>query len=260
MKAPENVVLLGDSITQGLGSKKINFTQELQDRLGPCFCVQNLALTGTTIRYPLEIVDESWFPHGGVCVILYGNVDAQIRPDREGKIFPKIPKRFQKSGMLMPRPFYSHNPVKKAVQHGENALRRFFSRLIIRVDGTEQWVNAEDFDNAYRELIGRLREKGFEIFCCSTVFIDEKLFEGTLKQYVIFNGLIHDAARGGAEFIDLFEPLREAVDAGGWASVYNKDHFHPNGRGYSHIAQVLADRILASCGQDAVVDESEPAA
>lgn len=197
MRAPENVVLLGDNITQGLGSKKINFTQELQDRLGPCFCVQNLALTGTTIYYPLEIVDESWFPHGGVCVILYGNVDAQIRPNREGKIFPKIPKRFQKSGMLMPRPFYSHSPVKKAVQHGENALRRFFSHLIIRVDGTEQWVNAEDFDDAYRELIGRLREKGFEIFCCSTVFIDEKFFKGTLKQYVIFNGLIQDAAREG---------------------------------------------------------------
>ena len=52
----EKVILLGDSITQGLGSKKINFTEELQKRLGESFQVENMALTGTTIHYVEEIL------------------------------------------------------------------------------------------------------------------------------------------------------------------------------------------------------------
>lgn len=39
------VYLLGDSITQGLGSKKVNFTGELSRLLGESYEVVNLAHT-----------------------------------------------------------------------------------------------------------------------------------------------------------------------------------------------------------------------
>ena len=45
------VYLLGDSITQGLGSKKINFTAELACLLGKDYEIVNLAYTGTTIDF-----------------------------------------------------------------------------------------------------------------------------------------------------------------------------------------------------------------
>ena len=52
----KEIVLLCDSITQGLGSKKINFTENLNSLLVDGFHVDNMALTGTTISYAQEIL------------------------------------------------------------------------------------------------------------------------------------------------------------------------------------------------------------
>ena len=54
----KTVYLLGDSITQGLGSKKVNFTGKLADLLGEGYEIVNLAYTGTTIDYILGLLDE----------------------------------------------------------------------------------------------------------------------------------------------------------------------------------------------------------
>lgn len=139
----KEVVLLGDSITQGLGSKKINFTENLNSLLGNGFHVDNMALTGTTISYAQEILPRIIEKKPDYTIIVYGNVDAQIRPNRNGRVFKHIPKRFQKSGMLMPRPFYSHTWYKRIGQKIDNNLRIFFSWLIYRLDGSEQWVRVE---------------------------------------------------------------------------------------------------------------------
>ena len=60
------VYLLGDSITQGLGSKKVNFTGKLADLLGEGYEIVNLAYTGTTIDYALGLLDEGKIAPGGV--------------------------------------------------------------------------------------------------------------------------------------------------------------------------------------------------
>ena len=59
------VYLLGDSITQGLGSKKVNFTGELADLLGEGYEIVNLAYTGTTIDYALGLLDNGIIAPGG---------------------------------------------------------------------------------------------------------------------------------------------------------------------------------------------------
>lgn len=48
------VYLLGDSITQGLGSKKINFTKDLSLLLGDKWDVLNLAHTGYNDRFCIK--------------------------------------------------------------------------------------------------------------------------------------------------------------------------------------------------------------
>lgn len=240
-----DVVLLGDSITQGLGSRRVSFSQSLQGNLGEGFRVLNLAYTGTTIDFPLALVGDVRFPSwGGVAVILYGNVDAQIRPSRTGRVFPMLPVRFQKNGMLMPRPFYSRNKAKSIVQHGENLLRKVFSRVIEAVDGTEQWVSLSSFEAQYRELVRQLGERGFVSVCCSTVYIDEALFKGSLDQYVAFNMAIERiACEFGTPYVDLFSLLRAAVSESGRDGSYSKDHFHPNGNGYLLIADRIAEAV-----------------
>ena len=63
------VYLLGDSITQGLGSKKVNFTGKLADLLGEGYEIVNLAYTGTTIDYALGLLDEGKIALGGSLLV-----------------------------------------------------------------------------------------------------------------------------------------------------------------------------------------------
>lgn len=63
------VYLLGDSITQGLGSKKVNFTGKLADLLGEGYEIINLAYTGTTIDYALGLLDEGKIALGGSLLV-----------------------------------------------------------------------------------------------------------------------------------------------------------------------------------------------
>lgn len=240
------VYLLGDSITQGLGSKKVNFTDELARLLGEGYEIDNLAYTGTTIDYALKLLDDGKVVGDGrpLCVVLYGNVDAQIRPSRMGKVFPHIPKRFQGGGMLMPRPFYSRAWGKRAGQIVDNAARRFFSGLIKAVDGTEQWVSLASFKEQYGELLDRLNEAGIAAVACSCVYIDGRLFPGTPGEYLAFNDVIRaHASRRGIPYVDMWSMLKAEVETNGWGHAYNKDHFHPNGTGYGLMAKAIAAAV-----------------
>lgn len=240
----KEVVLLGDSITQGLGSKKINFTENLNSLLGDGFHVDNMALTGTTISYAQEILPRIIEKKPDYTIIVYGNVDAQIRPNRNGRIFKHIPKRFQKSGMLMPRPFYSHTWYKRIGQKIDNDLRSFFSWLIYRLDGSEQWVRVETFEEIYQDVVEQLMVNGTKVIACSTVFIDENKFNGSNEQYVKFNQTIRKIATiNNIEYIDLYTILGKAVSDYGWDEIYCADHFHPKAHGYEIMANVLANVI-----------------
>lgn len=249
----DKIYLLGDSITQGLGSKMVNFAGELQKLLGGGYSIVNLAYTGTTIDYALGLLDDGKVEKSEdgrtACIIVYGNVDAQIRPNRQGKVFPYIPKRYRGGGMLMPRPFYSHAPWKNAFQHVDNLTRRLFTSLIKAVDGTEQWIHLGPFGEMYSNLLDRLVAAGVDAVCCSCVYIDERLFPGCQEQYRFFNERIESAAlERGLPYVDLYELLSERVRRDGWDSVYNKDHFHPSGEGYRLMAKEIAQAVLAPKG------------
>ena len=82
-------------------------------------------------------------------------------------------------------------------------------------------------------------------FLSSTVYIDETIFPGSLTQYKLFNSKIKDISNvEKIPYLDLFSPLKDAVDDAGWNSVYCFDHFHPNGGGYGVIASLIAELVL----------------
>lgn len=240
------IVLLGDSITQGLGSKKINFTEELS-KLCSNAQIVNMALTGTTIRYAKENIGEYLKQKPDVVVVLYGNVDAQLKPSRSGRLFKMLPPRFAHSdgSMLLPRPFYSHIWYKCLGQRIENCMRTFFRNLIYMVDGTEQWVTIGQFTDTYYEVCKKFRENDVRVVCCSTVAIDEKLFPGSGNEYLKYNAEISRIAKEmECAYVDLYEKFQSSVKHDGWDKVYNDDHFHPNGEGYCLMAKWIHDGIM----------------
>lgn len=247
MSESNKVYLLGDSITQGLGSKKVNFSGELSRLLGDSYEVVNLAYTGTMVNYALGLIDEGKVTSNGIsdfCIVLYGNVDAQIRPSRTGRVFPHIPERYKGGGMLMPRPFYSRSALKCLGQHVDNLQRKLYSGLIKHVDGTEQWMPIERFVSHYADLLDKLLSMGIKVIPCSCVYIDGNLFQGTPEQYESYNRRIAElAGERSLPCIDFYGLFKEEVEANGWDSCYNKDHFHPNGHGYCLMAETISIEV-----------------
>ena len=239
------IILLGDSITQGLGSKKVNFTEELSN-----LCCQdqivNMALTGTTITYASERLNIFLEEKPEIVIILYGNVDAQLKPSRTGHIFKMLPSRFAHAdgSMLLPRPFYSHTWYKNWGQHIENWMRTIFRKLIYLIDGTEQWVSITEFIDEYRFVCKSFRDHDIRVICCSTVAIDEKLFPGSNAEYIKYNDKIKEIAEElGCIYLDIYARFNSLIMNEGWKGFYNYDHFHPNGKGYQLMAKWIYEGI-----------------
>lgn len=238
------VVLLGDSITQGLGSKKINFTRHLNQLLGEDYEVVNLACTGTTIHYCDTIMNEIMEIQPQIAVIVYGSVDAQIRPNSKGKVFPLIPGRYKRGGMLYERPFYSSRLHRRALEHIDNGIRRILNHVIRQIDGTEQWVQIEEFKAKYQQIIERLLALNIQIISVSTIYLDEHYFKHSIEQYKIFNEAIKGmASQYNYPYIDVFDILREKVRQSSWNKYYCFDHFHPNSNGYQVVAGLIYEAV-----------------
>lgn len=123
-------------------------------------------------------------------------------------------------------------------------MRKFFSFLIYKFDGAEQWVGKDLFQETYEFICQQLLMGGNQVVACSTVFIDDTMFPGSLDQYKIFNSEISAIAKKyQCMFVDLCSPLEKGVKESGWEAYYNYDHFHPKEGGYKLISDILAQQI-----------------
>ena len=79
------IVLLGDSITQGIGKLKINYTERTvkKDYEDEIIDIHNLALTGTTVKYAMGLLEKIQEISPNIVIITYGTVDLQVRPNSE---------------------------------------------------------------------------------------------------------------------------------------------------------------------------------
>ena len=240
------IILLGDSITQGLGSKSVNFQAALQELLNPGDRVLNWAKTGTTLDYVESLLEELIRERPNAAVLVYGNVDGQLKPYRYGKIFPRIPGRLgaKNGSMIMPRPFYSRRPIRFLLQHAENLVRTVLRRLVYAVDGTEQWLPIEPYMETLDRICLAMRQAHIRPLICSTVFIDDTFFPGSDAEYCAYNERMRRYAReNDIPFIDIYSALKAQVMRVGWKSCYNHDHFHPNGAGYLIMARQIAQAL-----------------
>lgn len=214
---------------------------------GESICYHNLAKTGTTIKYVNEILDEIVTIKPDIIVIMYGSVDAQIRANlwkNKYKICDFIPKRYHGGGMLEPRAVYSKKWYRYFPDRIDNINRCFIKKIVLATQGRIQWITDKDFSRIYSDTILSLREITQRIVLVSTVYIDDRYFLNSSQEYEKFNTIIEKLASDNKfEFVDIYSEMRNTVNAEGWDSIYLKDHFHPNKKGYQLIAKKISNAL-----------------
>lgn len=250
MSSQIRIAILGDSISEGLGTKKYNYVLALREKLNEYGIddeIKNFARTGTTIEYALEIEElvKNFAPD--FVLVFYGNVEAIIRPDLRKQTFATriLPRRYRKMFMLDPRPFYSKTLWKSIIQHLDTYCRFFIKRLIISCNGTYRIMEPTDFEMKYSQFINHMVSFGCTPLCVSNVRIDDKYFPGSSASLEEFRAIIYRIAKKtNTPYIDLYHWQHEFT----WGEIYGNDHYHPNQNGYSLMGKMfakdIAERVL----------------
>lgn len=241
------IAILGDSISEGIGNKKINYLEPLNNLLrftGEEISIKNFAKTGTTIDYALNIIEEVISFNPEVVIIMYGSVDAQIRPNIEKNRFylrTITPSKYKNiGGMLEPRALYSKKLVKRIPQKLDNCYRKVWKKIMVLTQGTFQKVELDNFKQKYKCLLDKLSKYNCKVICLSTIYIDDEYFLESSKEYHKYNLCIEELSKEYKfKYIDIFSKFQNLVSTNGWLYAYNHDHFHPNILGLEIIAQEI---------------------
>lgn len=256
METKTKIVFLGDSITEGIGSRKITYVNDIRDyyKDNATIEITNLAMSGTTIHYAETMIKKIKNLNPNIVVIMYGNVDVQEHYDLSKNRFGLVsltPRRYKEiKSMLNPRPFISHRPIKKQLDYLDDFYRKIWRWVIVKTQGTIQFVSLDEYEKIYRYICDELSD--YKIIVCSTIYPDKKIYhENNMENYCCINEMMKSIAdeSSGRVFVDLYGFLKKKVELNGWDSVYYRDHFHPNSDGNRMIAQKL-EKIL-----DVLIDE-----
>ena len=239
----EKIVILGDSISEGIGKKMINYEMFLKNDMTN-YEFLNLAHTGTTIEYANQIYNQIIEKKPQYAIIFYGNVDAQKRANIWGKksnIKKYIPQRYQHNGMLDPRPFYSKKWYRFLPDRIDNFIRFVLKKIVIHYEGIIQLVPIERFKKEYEILIKSLKKDNIKPIIISTIYLDDKYFLDSNIEYEKYNSILENLSKEyNCKYIDLFNKLKNEISSNkDFKVLYSYDHFHPNIDGYKYIANII---------------------
>lgn len=241
---PMKIAILGDSISEGLGSKKFNYCKELKENIErdlniSCY-IKNFACTGKTILYANEIRETVKEFNPDIIVSFFGSVDGMVRPQKKEPFWSLLPDRYKKNGMLDPRPFYSRKTSRSIIEHLDSFIRFRLKLILMKICGTYSWVDLELFEKEYKSLL-KYFSKGPKMLLISTVYIDDYYFPGSNSNFNLYNACIKNLAKEfSCNFIDLRPHQRKLK----WKEIYNSDHFHPNKNGYTWYAEIIGKEIV----------------
>lgn len=237
------IAIYGDSISEGIGKRKINYSnylKEIMEKKGEKTEIANYAHTGTTIKYLTELLNNSVMDYS-VSIIGYGNVDAMLRPDLKHtpNYYKYLPNRYKQNGMLNPRPYYSKRWYKKWLQKCDSCFRTGLNKILLKLQGKTTWISMDEFRDEYVKCIRKIKKSGCEkIVLLSTVHVSDKYFPGTNVEYQKINLIINKIAmKEKCIFIDLYSLLDES-------KYFYDDLFHPNNIGYEKIAEAIGQKLL----------------
>ncbi|MFP7442670.1 SGNH/GDSL hydrolase family protein [Bacillus infantis] len=241
---PVRIAVLGDSISEGLGSKKYNYCPELRENveeaLGVKCTIRNFAYTGKTILYANEIRENVAQFQPDIIISFFGSVDGMVRPKKKKPYWYLVPNRYKQNGMLDPRPFYSRKFKRAIVEHIDSFIRFRLKLILMKLCGTYSWVDLTTFEREYRSFLDYFKNKS-KFLLASTVYLDDYYFPGSNDNFKAYNECIKNLSEEyHCNFIDL-RPMQRQFH---WEEIYDSDHFHPSQKGYTWYAQVFGNEIV----------------
>jgi lysophospholipase L1-like esterase len=276
-----NWVFLGDSLTEGVGSKRISHVGELAAQLraegdsnvhefrlrhidtlnrfidfnvagfmnvdaqqnGSDVWLWNLACEGQTIES-----DFNWLPlitalRPELVVIFRGSLESIIRPAmlRDGGWPWWVPASWRGYGAMDPRCYFSTTWWRKAKQTSLDALKQNLRLKLLKVRPGKPLMDLETLASQQTELLRRLRDLGARVVVLGLLPVDHSRFPDSPEHFRLVNARLKQIAQ--AEGAEFFDWGSFLPANGNRGALFYRDSFHPNAAGAGLLAKILRDHI-----------------
>lgn len=252
-------MFLGDSLTEGVGSKRISHVAELAKQLRASeirsrdrhalkgqvkssftgLRLWNLACEGKTIESDFE-----WLPLVGalqpeLVVIFRGSLESIIRPamvaDADWPWW--VPRSWRNYSAMDPRCYFSTTWWRKAKQTSVDALKQRMRLRLLHARPGKPLIDLDTFASYQTKLIKQLRSLRTSILVLGLLPVNEDRFPGSDEHFKSVNARLKQIAEAeGVEFFDWASRLKG--DA-----LFYRDGFHPNEAGAVALANLLRERL-----------------
>ena len=275
-----NWVFLGDSLTEGVGWKRISYVTELvtqirstkninvhelrlrhsdsngfvdfnlagkmdvdgQDSDSDLWC-WNLACEGKTIE-----TDAAWLPliralRPELVVIFRGSLESILRPAAlHDRSWPWwVPSSWRSYAAMDPRCYFSTTWWRKAKQQTIDATKqRLRLKLLSRAAG-RPLVDVEQFTARLTALLQKLQELNTRVVILGLLPVDEAQFPGSCAYFKSINASLQEIA--DAERTEFFDWGSVLKASGTHEQFFYRDGFHPNAAGATALAEILRSHL-----------------
>ena len=263
-----NWVFLGDSLTEGVGWKRISHVAELAKQLRVPVIrsrdrdmlngeiksniaglrLWNFACEGKTIESDFE-----WLPLIGdlrpeLVVIFRGSLESIIRPAMVSDAnWPWwVPPSWRNYSAMDPRCYFSTTWWRKAKQTSVDALKQKARLKLLHARPGKPLIDLDTFAAYQTKLVKQLKDFRTRVVMLGLLPVDRDRFPGSAEQFESVNARLQQIADAeGVEFFDWASQLN-----GG--ALFYRDGFHPNQAGAIALAKILRERLGHSQNHHAV--------
>ena len=275
-----NWVFLGDSLTEGVGWKRISYVTELVTQIraskelnvhelrlrhfDPSEFVEfniagkldldqgefdsdlwcwNLACEGQTID-----TDLAWLPllrtvRPELVVIFRGSLESIIRPAalHDGSWPPWVPASWRSYAAMDPRCYFSTKWWRKAKQQAIDAMKQRTRLQLLTRGAARPLMDIDALAEHLTTLLHRLRELNTRVLVLGLLPVDEARFPGSSAYFTLVNTKLSEVANAeGIEFFDWGDQLKSRTLND---ALFYRDGFHPNLSGATALAEILRSHL-----------------
>ena len=276
-----NWVFLGDSLTEGVGSKRISYVSELVTRIRSARCeinahelrlrnvdphgfvdfnvagkmdvdagahssdlwCWNLACEGQTIES-----DLAWLPliatlRPELVVIFRGSLESIVRPAtlQDGPWPWWVPSSWRGYAAMDPRCYFSDTWWRKAKQQLMDATKQRMRLKLLMRGPGSPLMDFDALAQHFTTLLNRLRTLNTRVLILGLLPVDEARFPGSPAHFELVNTKLNEIA--STEGVEFFDWGSALKARAPREQFFYRDGFHPNLTGARALAEILHSHL-----------------